>query len=106
MTACCRVDEVFSWLLEVEHDTSNDMWNEEAHIIWTVHYIMSDNHDDSYFADFSDPTATPSGSKSSQKAHPSKNMERIKHKISARFEVRKDITQAVLPVSKVSTLCT
>ena len=97
-----RIDEVFSWLMEVEHDLSSDIRNEEAHVVWNVYYVIASNQEDSYLVKFADSSEAPVNNKISLKLHSSKRMEKIKHKILARFEMHKDITQAVLPVSKVS----
>lgn len=104
-----RIEEVFSWLLEVEHESVGDIWNEEAHIVWIVHYLVANSNAAApYLIDVSktkteDYPSTPSAVDNSvpSKVH-SKRADKMKHKVTARFEIYKDITQAVLPVSKVN----
>lgn len=100
------MEEVFSWLLEVEYDSTSDVWNEEAHVVWIVHYVTANSSTNSFLSDSSNlslpiyATAITANEKFPFKVH-KKNSDRVKHKITAKFEIHKDITQAVLPVSKV-----
>lgn len=76
--------------------------------MWIVHYITANNTVTPYSLDMSKiknermypSTLSSINTKFLLKLY-NKQTEKIKHKISARFEIRKDTTQAVLPVSKV-----
>ena len=108
------MEEVFSWLLEVDQEPQGEAWNDEAHIVWIVHYKTASSVTSSYLLNMAKSKSVASvypnsGTESVSAAvnvpkkytKSQKRTEKVKHKITARFEIHKDITQAVLPVSKV-----
>lgn len=97
----------------MEQESVGEGWNDEAHIVWIVHYKTASSVSTSPYllnlAGSKINSASVSGTEPAvtvvKNKFPIKSTkrgaERIKHKITARFEIHKDITQAVLPVSKV-----
>ncbi|XP_021914891.1 transmembrane protein 132E isoform X4 [Zootermopsis nevadensis] len=105
-----RVEEVFSWLLEVVEDSS-DLWD-GGRIVWSVRYILEG-------AESSSPFMRPGknirqlhgghghhvangGSRSSTQRRPLRDgiLEETRRKLTARLEIQKDDIQSVLPISK------
>uniref|UniRef100_A0A1B6D587 Transmembrane protein 132E n=2 Tax=Clastoptera arizonana TaxID=38151 RepID=A0A1B6D587_9HEMI len=80
-----RVEEVFSWLVEVVEDSA-DLWD-EGRLVWSVKYVLEG----------ADKSRTYHHS---QRDRAGKDAEETRKKITTRFEIQKDDTQAVLPISK------
>ncbi|XP_055585542.1 transmembrane protein 132E, partial [Uranotaenia lowii] len=76
-----RIQEVFSWLLEVANDTK-DHWD-GGRIVWSVSYV----HDG--------PKIKELSAEASNSPH-----EESRKKIVAKLEIQKDDIQAVLPIAK------
>lgn len=122
-----RYEEVLQWLLQVDSD-AEDVW-EEGRVVWTVQYVMeaagnSTNWTSAATSAAASPrldhrraaykhhrrqaagrrrTARLSGAATKMLYLDGVNgvLDGVKRKISARFEIHKDDTEAVLPISKV-----
>lgn len=122
-----RYEEVLQWLLQVDTE-SEDVW-EEGRVVWTVQYVMEaagnatnwtsaaaapkavDRHRAAYKHHRRQAavlagrrrTARLSGAATKMLYLDGVNgvLDGVKRKISARFEIHKDDTEAVLPISKV-----
>lgn len=84
-----RVEEVFSWLVEVVEDSA-DLWD-EGRLVWSVRYVLEGSE-----------RIRQHHSPRVQKDSPHRTVDDTRTKITARFEIQKDDIQAVLPISKVS----
>jgi len=126
-----RYEEVLQWLLQVDSE-ADEVW-EEGRVVWTVQYVMEvagnatnwtpavasppkvDRHRAAYkhhrrqaavaVSAGRRRTARLSGAATKMIYLDGVNgvLDGIKRKISARFEIHKDDTEAVLPISKVRT---
>ncbi|XP_068082143.1 transmembrane protein 132E [Anabrus simplex] len=87
-----RVEEVFTWLLEVAEDSS-DLWD-GGRIVWNVRYVLEGAEQ---------PARSSGRSHSHHGAHrPMRDglVEETRRKVTGRLEIQKDDIQAVLPISK------
>lgn len=82
-----RVEEVFSWLVEVVEDSA-DLWD-EGRLVWSVRYVLEGSE-----------RTRQHHSLRAQKDSPHRTVDDTRTKITARFEIQKDDIQAVLPISK------
>ncbi|XP_046680481.1 transmembrane protein 132E isoform X4 [Homalodisca vitripennis] len=81
-----RVEEVFTWLLEVVEDSA-DLWD-EGRLVWSVRYVREGQERGRGNSHHRNAPGTTSPSQEERK------------KITARLEIQKDDIQAVLPISK------
>lgn len=81
-----RIIEVFSWLIEVANDTKEHF--DSGRIVWSVSYV----HDGPKLKD------SEIGEK--------REHDEPRKKLIAKVDIQKDDIQAVLPISKVSFVCT
>uniref|UniRef100_A0A2S2QS55 Transmembrane protein n=1 Tax=Sipha flava TaxID=143950 RepID=A0A2S2QS55_9HEMI len=123
-----RYEEVLQWLLQVDSETE-EVW-EEGRVVWTVQYIMEATSNVTNWTSGASSIALPKidRHRSAYKHHRRQAavlagqrrtarlsgvatkmlyldgvngvLDGIKRKISARFEIHKDDTEAVLPISK------
>jgi transmembrane protein 132 len=106
-----RVEEVFSWLLEVVEDSS-DLWD-GGRIVWSVRYVLEGAQSGTSFmrggvnirqlhGGHSHHGVT-GGSRSGAQHRPLRDglLEETRRKLTARLEIQKDDIQSVLPISKV-----
>lgn len=115
---CCvvaRVEEVFSWLLEVVDDSS-DLWD-GGRIVWSVRYVLEGAENGASFVRGGVNVrqlhgghghhAGNGGSRPGAQHRPLRDgiLEEIRRKVTARLEIQKDDIQSVLPISKVSLTC-
>lgn len=124
-----RYEEVLQWLLQVDTETE-EVW-EEGRIVWTVQYVMEavgnttswtsgatavsmskvDRHRSAYKHHRRQAAITAGRRRIARLSGTTTKMlyldgvngvlDGIKRKITARFEIFKDDTEAVLPISKV-----
>lgn len=112
---CCvvaRVEEVFSWLLEVVEDSS-DLWD-GGRIVWSVRYVLEGAANSAAFMRGAvnirqlhsghGHHAANGGSRAGAQHRPLRDgiLEETRRKLMARLEIQKDDIQSVLPISKVS----
>jgi hypothetical protein len=127
-----RYEEVLQWLLQVDSETE-EVW-EEGRVVWTVQYIMEATSNVTNWTSGASSIALPKidRHRSAYKHHRRQAavlagqrrtarlsgvatkmlyldgvngvLDGIKRKISARFEIHKDDTEAVLPISKVNLI--
>lgn len=106
-----RVEEVFSWLLEVVEDSS-DLWD-GGRIVWSIRYVLEGAESRTTFMRGGvnirqmhvghSHHALNGGSRSGAKHRPLRDglLEETRRKLTARLEIQKDDIQSVLPISKV-----
>lgn len=121
-----RYEEVLQWLLQVDSE-AEEVW-EEGRVVWTVQYVMEaasnttnwtsaaavivppkvDHHRAAYKHHWRQSTTSTGRRRTARLATKmlyldgvNGVLDGIKRKISARFEIHKDDTEAVLPISKV-----
>ncbi|XP_050428697.1 transmembrane protein 132E [Adelges cooleyi] len=120
-----RYEEVLQWLLQVDTE-AEDVWD-EGRVVWTVQYVMeatgnstnwtsaavppkADRHRSAYKHHRRQAALVAGQRRSVRRAAGATKMlyldgvngvlDGVKRKISARFEIHKDDTEAVLPISK------
>lgn len=125
-----RYEEVLQWLLQVDSE-AEEVWN-EGRVVWTVQYVMEaaanatnwtsaatavfpkvDRHRAAYKHHRRQAAMLMGRRRTARLSSASTKMlyldgvngvlDGIKRKISARFEIHKDDTEAVLPISKVTS---
>lgn len=121
-----RYEEVLQWLLQVDVE-AEEVW-EEGRVVWTVQYVMeaagnstnwtsaatalkTDRHRAAYKHHRRQASVTSGRRRAARLSGVATKMlyldgvngvlDGVKRKISARFEIHKDDTEAVLPISKV-----
>ncbi|XP_069704788.1 transmembrane protein 132E [Periplaneta americana] len=100
-----RVEEVFSWLLEVVEDSS-DLWD-GGRIVWSVRYVLEGADSASSFMRGGGNVRQLHGghghhAQSGTQHRPLRDgiLEETRRKLTARLEIQKDDIQSVLPISK------
>ncbi|XP_050531649.1 transmembrane protein 132E [Daktulosphaira vitifoliae] len=120
-----RYEEVLQWLLQVDTE-SEEVWD-EGRVVWTVQYVLEangnttdwtsaavppkmDRHRSAYKHHRRQAAQEAGRRRSARRAVSATKMlyldgvngilDGVKRKISARFEIHKDDTEAVLPISK------
>jgi transmembrane protein 132 len=111
MCVVARVEEVFSWLLEVVEDSS-DLWD-GGRIVWSVRYVLEGPESRLSLvrggANIRQKHGghghhgVSGGSRSGAQHRPLRLelLEETRRKLTARLEIQKDDIQSVLPISKV-----
>jgi transmembrane protein 132 len=106
-----RVEEVFSWLLEVVEDSS-DLWD-GGRIVWSVRYALEGAESRTSFVRGGvnirqmhgghSHHGGSGGGRSGAQHRPLRDglLEETRRKLTARLEIQKDDIQSVLPISKV-----
>jgi transmembrane protein 132 len=114
MSVVTRVEEVFSWLLEVVEDSS-DLWD-GGRIVWSVRYILDGAESSASFVHGGKSIrqlhgghnhhAANGGSRSGSQRRPLRDgiLSETRRKLTARLEIQKDDIQSVLPISKASRI--
>jgi len=120
-----RYEEVLQWLLQADSE-AEEVW-EEGRVVWTVQYVMeaagnttnwtsaavpkTDRHRAAYKHHRRQAAVSAGRRRTTRLSGAATRMiyldgvngvlDGVKRKISARFEIHKDDTEAVLPISKV-----